>query len=99
MTRLPWYGLPEFETEYKFHPTRQWRFDYAWPQLYCKIAVEIEGGMWTNGRHTRGSGFKNDMEKYNVAAFMGWLVFRFTPEQLKKGIALSFMMDVFKASH
>jgi very-short-patch-repair endonuclease len=65
--------------EYKFHEKRKWRFDYA--NLEHKIAIEIEGGAYTNGRHTRGTGFINDMEKYNEAAILGWVVFRITPTQ------------------
>ena len=30
--------------EFKFHPTRQWRFDRAWE--YHRVAVEIEGGVY-----------------------------------------------------
>lgn len=70
------------EPEYKFHPTRKWRFDYAWPNH--KVALEIEGGVWTRGRHTRGSGFIGDMEKYNNAAMLGWRIIRITPNELYK---------------
>lgn len=66
--------------EIYFHPLRKWRFDFALPLQ--KIALEVEGGIWTGGRHTRGSGFLKDMEKYNEAAAMGWLVFRTTPKDL-----------------
>lgn len=48
------------------------------------IAVEIEGGVWTGGRHTSGSGFLGDMEKYNEAAAAGWRVLRFTPQAARK---------------
>ena len=65
--------------EFKFHPTRRWRFDYAIPEH--KIAVEVEGGVWTNGRHTRPQGFLGDIEKYNTATLMGWRVFRTTPDR------------------
>ncbi|MCM1168922.1 MAG: endonuclease domain-containing protein [Bacteroides sp.] len=68
------------EKEYRFHPTRKWRFDYAIPAY--KIAVEVEGGVWTQGRHTRPQGFLGDMEKYNTATLMGWRVFRTTPNRL-----------------
>lgn len=47
------------------------------------------------GRHTRGSGFVKDMEKYNAAGLLGWRVFRFTPKQLKTGEAQAFMRRVF----
>lgn len=86
------YGIPTPEAEYKFHPTRKWRFDYCWPD--SRIAVEIEGAIWVYGRHTRGAGFLRDMEKYNFAAKLGWRVFRFTPQQLKKGEAQAFIKPV-----
>lgn len=70
-------------TEYLFHPTRRWRFDYAIPSL--QIAVEIEGGIWSRGRHINPVGFLKDMEKYNTATAMGWRVLRTTPElQMRK---------------
>ena len=65
--------------EYKFHPVRKWRFDYAIPQY--KIAIEIDGGVWNYGRHNRAAGYMADMEKFNAAAQMGWLVLKFTPQQ------------------
>lgn len=68
--------------EYQFHPKRKWRFDYALPQH--KIALEVEGGVWTGGRHIRAQGFLGDMEKYNTATLMGWRVFRTTPDDLYK---------------
>ena len=68
------------EKEFKFHPVRKWRFDYAFPEH--KIALEVEGGVWTGGRHTSSVGFLNDMEKYNTATLMGWRFFRTTPDDL-----------------
>lgn len=65
--------------EYRFHPTRQWRFDYAIPDL--RIAIEIDGGIWINGRHNRASGYLGDMEKFNAAATLGWVVLKFTPQE------------------
>lgn len=66
--------------EYQFHPTRKWRFDYAIPEH--KIALEVEGGVFTNGRHVRPQGFLGDVDKYNCAALMGWRLFRVTPDTL-----------------
>jgi len=73
-------GIPEPELEHRFHPERKWRFDFAWPQQ--KVALEVEGGVWTYGRHNRASGFLRDMEKYNRAAVLGWRVLRVTPKAL-----------------
>jgi len=81
--------LPQPKREYRFHNKRRWRFDFAWPEK--KVAVEIEGGIWHGGRHTRGRGFQADCEKYNAASEDGWTVFRFTPKQVKSGEAVGQM--------
>ena len=65
--------------EYRFHSTRLWRFDYAIPQL--KIAIEIDGGVWIQGRHNSPKGYIADLEKFNEAAALGWVVLKFTPQQ------------------
>ena len=69
------YGIKKPEREYQFHPDRKWRLDFAWPELH--VAVEIEGGIFVHGRHTQGSGYLNDLEKYNTATLMGWRILRF----------------------
>ena len=76
---------PGAVAEYQFHETRRWRFDYAWPERM--VALEIEGGAWTHGRHTRGAGFIADLEKYAEAAIAGWCLIRATPQQLESGEA------------
>jgi len=72
--------------EYRFAPPRRWRFDFAWPAI--KLAVEVEGGTWSGGRHTRGAGFAKDCEKYNAAASLGWRVLRFTKEMIEDRTAI-----------
>lgn len=76
----------EFEQEFKFHPTRKWRADFHLKGK--KILVEVEGGIWSNGRHTRGKGYLGDLEKYNAATMMGYQVIRFSTEQVKSGSAI-----------
>lgn len=66
--------------EFRFDLSRKWRFDFAWPG--AMLALEVEGGVWSHGRHTRGVGFLKDMEKYNAAAVSGWRLIRCTPPQL-----------------
>jgi hypothetical protein len=82
-------GLPAPTREYQFHPTRRWRFDLAWPER--KVAVEIEGGVWSKGRHTRSKGFIGDCEKYNEAALLGWLVLRVPGDWVKSRTALDYV--------
>lgn len=79
-------GQP-FEREYRFHAMRKWRFDFAWP--VAKIAVEIDGGTWGGGRHSRGAGYAADCEKLNNAALMGWCVIRLTPAMIDDGWMLA----------
>lgn len=79
-------NIPEFKREYKFHPIRKWRIDFCWPEYL--LAVEIEGGVWISGRHTRPTGFIKDKEKYNELAHFGFCLLRFTPAEIRKGIAL-----------
>ena len=66
--------------EHRFHESRRWRFDYAF--VTQRVALEVEGGVWSGGRHTRPRGFLGDIEKYNAAAVAGWLVLRCTPDTL-----------------
>ena len=98
-TLLGEFGIP-FEEEYRFDPERKWRFDFAYPKW--KIGIEVEGGTWSGGRHTRGSGYEKDCEKYNAAAMQGWKVYRFTRSQLENGFFSEFMLGVvdgFKKSN
>jgi hypothetical protein len=62
------------------------------------VAMECEGAVWTGGRHTRGSGFVADCEKYNEAARLGWFVFRFDGDYIKRGLAIKFMLKVLNGS-
>ena len=75
-----------FEQEFKFHPKRKWRADFHLVEKM--ILVEVEGGIWSGGRHTRGKGYLGDMEKYNAATVMGYRVIRFSTEQVKSGLAI-----------
>lgn len=87
-------GLPIPEREWRFHPTRRWRFDFAWPG--DKLAVEVEGGIWLSlkgkkGRHNTGKGIEEDMVKYNAAALLGWRVLRVSPGHVRSGEALQWI--------
>jgi very-short-patch-repair endonuclease len=82
----------EVTPEYKFHPSRRWRFDYV--ILSHKIAIEVEGGAWIQGRHTRGSGFVKDMEKYNEATRLGYRLIRVQPEELYTDYTIKLIEDI-----
>lgn len=88
------WGIDPPRREYKFHDGRRWRFDFAWPDHM--IAIEVEGGIWKNGRHNRGSGFEKDAEKYNWAVLGGWRVIRVTKSMLDKVSLENYMALLFQ---
>ena len=71
---------PPLEREFRFYSERRWRADFAY--LPGRVLIEVEGGIWVNGRHNRAAGFNADLEKYLEANLAGWRVFRFGPDQI-----------------
>ena len=83
---LLWRGLggPPLEREFRFHPVRKWRADFA--HLPSRTLMEIEGGIWVRGRHTTPKGFAADAEKYLEAALAGWRVLRLVDRQITAAV-------------
>ena len=85
--------------EYRFEPTRRWKFDFCIPKPEVMLACEIEGGGHgvhdkfgrfnrnVKGHHHTAKGFQKDCEKYGHAQALGWTVMRFTTEQVLQGRA------------
>ena len=73
--------LPPYRTEYRFHQSRRWRIDAAWPEI--KLAIEFHGGVHIGGRHTPGRGVIEDRTKMDEAALLGWTDIEATPEHTK----------------
>ena len=89
------YGIA-FKREYKFHPTRRWRFDFF---VNHSFGVEVEGV--TNlkkGRHQTIDGYTKDCEKYNEALILGYPVFRFTSAQVQNGTAIDTIIRYLNAA-
>jgi len=87
------FGYPAPKLEFKFHPDRRWRFDFAWEEK--KIAIEVQGGLFIGGAHSRGAYIVKSQEKYNNAALMGWRIFYFQPKEFNNGIATEILDQVF----
>lgn len=77
-----------FEREVTCVPGRRWRVDFLLPG---RIAVEVEGGSWTQGRHTRGKGFESLCEKHNEHELQGILLLHVTGDQVRDGQALAWI--------
>ena len=71
---------------------RSWKCDFAWPDR--RLIVEVEGGVYTQGRHVRPSGFTKDLEKYNALTEAGWKVLRFSRREVTSGEALNVIQRV-----
>ncbi len=74
-------GIPQPEAEHRFAPPRRWRFDFAWPE--SKVALEVQGGLFVQGRHSRGAALLKEHDKLNAAAALGWRVLFATPKTLR----------------
>lgn len=90
-------GFPKPVTEFRFHPTRRWRFDFCWPNE--RIALEVDGGVWSGGRHTTGKGFEGDCEKVGEAVALGWRVLRVSTGQLNKGLCFPWLEKLFRSEN
>ena len=94
-------GLSMPAREFEFHPTRGWRFDYAWPAR--RIALEIEGGVFVmkktgrRGAHGSVKGVLKDIEKYNAAALHGWRVLRVLPKKLFEASTFCMLLRIMPA--
>jgi hypothetical protein len=82
---------PEREYPFAKEIRRKWLADLAYPEL--KILIEVEGGVFTQGRHTRGIGYSNDCIKYNAAQLLGYIVLRYTTGQVRSGEAFAQIYD------
>lgn len=88
-------GLPYPVAEYAFAKAterRRWRVD--WCFIEARVALEVEGGYASRGRHTRLTGFLGDMEKYNSLACHGYRLLRVTPRQVANGEALTWVTRI-----
>lgn len=83
-----------YKPEFKFAEHRRWKADFL--ILGTRILVEVEGGTWSGGRHTRGKGYEQDCEKYSWAAANGWTVLRFTTGQVNSGDAVKVVLEAIK---
>jgi very-short-patch-repair endonuclease len=70
-----------FQREFRFHPVRKWRFDFALPNQ--KVAIEFEGGIFISGGHNRGIIYASNCEKYREAVLLGWKVLRYTIKDIE----------------
>ena len=89
-------GLTGYVREYQAIPGRKFRFDFAF--LRERLLVEINGGTWNRGAHSRGAGLARDYEKLNLATANGWRVLQFDTNMIKSGEAIRMAEQILKGA-
>ena len=74
---------------------RKWRADFCWVDY--GLIVEIQGGGFTGGRHTRGTGYEDDCERQSTAATLGYTIMPVTPRHVREGKALAWITEALNA--
>lgn len=71
-----------------------WEYDFTFHEQ--KVIVEIDGGIWRpgGGAHSHPIDIRRNMTKQNDAALAGFIVLRFTPEEVKAGHAIALTQRV-----
>lgn len=80
------FGAERVDTEFRFHPVRRWRFDFAVPEIRLAVEYNGHGGFVKAGgisRHGSITGMTGDAEKLNAAIGQGWRVLQFTALHFK----------------
>jgi hypothetical protein len=102
----------DFCRQFRFHPQRRWRADFALPKDRPRVLVEVDGGVFARagatrcwvcgqvpaGRHTSGAGYERDCEKQAEAALLGYVYLRVTPRQVSSGQALSWVLRALRGA-
>ena len=92
--RLCGINLPVME--HRFHPSRRWRFDFAYPDK--KLAIEYQGGVYMNkSGHSNVSGMERDCLKFSSAAALGWRVMPINAGMVRRGEAVQLVAEALKA--
>lgn len=95
---LDTFGAPAYAREFMFaKPKRKWRADFAWPEL--RLIVEIDGGLFCNGAHSRAAGRMRDMERDNWCVMHGWRVLRYSAAQARDGTAADEVVRFIKGEN
>lgn len=79
-------AVPTWEADFLVRYSRSkrskpYRLDFAHP-LSC-TGIEIQGAVYTRGRHVTGSGYERDCRKYNLAFAAHWTIFLLSASMAK----------------
>lgn len=84
----------DLHSEYKFHPARRFRLDFA--HLPSKTGIEINGGVWVKSKHSSGVGIQRDYEKQLIAASIGWVILPLSAASIQSDAALKLVRQAIE---
>lgn len=87
---------PIFERQFRITPERKFMADFYF--VLGRLVVEVDGGGFVNGRHSRGTGVEKDAEKSAYIARMPARLMRVTPTQVRKGLAVEWILKALNCS-
>ena len=73
---------------------RKWRWDF----VVGDLAIEIQGGTWIRGGHSRGTGQRRDCAKQNAAVRAGYRPLAYTTEMVLSGEAIADVLTLLRAT-
>ena len=79
-------GITGYLREYQAIKGRKFRWDFCFKG--ARLLVEINGGTFTKGAHSTGTGIRRDYEKNNLAQLAGWRCLMFDGEMVRSGEAV-----------
>lgn len=94
LARLAQEGLPLPAQEFRFYAPRLWRADFCWPNE--RLILEVQGGIFVNGRHSRGAALLREWDKLNTAAGLGFRVIYTQPADLLSVATIVFIRAALK---
>ena len=84
----------DWAQQVKAIPGRNFKFDFACEKL--RILVELQGGNYQHGAHSRPMGLKRDYQKANLAQRHGWTIYQFDSDSVRDGEAIMFVMEEYE---
>lgn len=92
-------GITGWVREHRFHPSRMWRIDIAFPEI--KLAVECEGmgPKGQPGRHQLTQHVHSNTEKHSALAVLGWRLIRVTGRQIDSDHAIRWIAGALSGQH
>ena len=83
-----------YQTQVEFAKPRRFKADFI---VNNSLVVEVQGGTFSNGRHTRGQGYQNDCTKMAIALQLGLKVLFLTTKSVQNGSGISYIKNILTA--